>query len=208
MGKIFYIMGKSSSGKDTMYRELLEYFAKYRQSNQVQQTLPFKPVALYTTRPIRKGEMDGVEYHFISEAQADSLEKDGKIIEIREYQTIYGVWKYMTVDDGRINLQKYNYLMIGTLESYEKIKRYFGRRKVEPLYIEVEDGERLLRAIKREQAQAAPAYEEMCRRFLADALDFSEENLKKSEIEKRFQNNNQTKCFNELRAYIIQNSCE
>ena len=69
-----------------------------------------------------------------------------------------------------------------------KIRAYFGKEQVVPIYIEVEDGERLLRAIEREKMQDKPKYEEMCRRFLADAVDFSEENLKKAEIEKRFVN--------------------
>lgn len=191
MGKIFYLMGKSSSGKDTMYKELLK-------------TLPFQTVVLYTTRPIRKGETDGVDYFFIDDWQVEKLEKAGKIIEQREYNTMYGVWKYLTVDDGRIDLQKYNYLMIGTLQSYEKMKLYFGKNAVIPLYIEVEDGERLLRAIAREKTQPMPAYDEMCRRFLADAADFSEDNLKKSEIEKRFQNIDRRQCLAQLKSYILQ----
>lgn len=200
-------MGKSSSGKDTMYRELLKYFAQLEQFKEEPIRLPFKSVALYTTRPIREGEIDGLDYYFINEKQAAALAKDGKIIESREYDTIYGVWKYMTVDDGRIDLDANNYLMIGTLESYEKLKSYFGKHTMEPLYIEVEDGERLMRAIEREKRQKSPAYAEMCRRFLADADDFSEENLKKSEITKRFQNINQQQCLKELQSYILQ-TCE
>lgn len=50
MGKIFYLMGKSSSGKDTIYKELLQGFPK------------MKRIVLYTTRPRREGECDGVEY--------------------------------------------------------------------------------------------------------------------------------------------------
>ena len=48
--------------------------------------------------------------------------------------------------------------MIGTLESYEKLKTYFGNEKVVPLYIEVEDGERLTRALAREKTQKEPKY--------------------------------------------------
>ena len=41
-----------------------------------------------------------------------------------------------------------DYLMIGTLESYEKLKTYFGNEKVVPLYIEVEDGDRLTLSLR------------------------------------------------------------
>ena len=57
-----------------------------------------------------------------------------------------------------------------------------------PLYIQVEDGERLSRALLRERQQAEPKYAEMCRRFLADTEDFSEENLRRAGIGVRYEN--------------------
>ena len=130
------------------------------------------------------------------------LEKENKIIELRAYNTVYGVWKYFTADDGQINLDCGNYILIGTLETYLKIRDYFGREKVIPIYIEVEDGERLLRAIGREKQQEVPKYEEMCRRFIADSADFSEENLKKAQIDKRFENTTLYDVVNEITEYI------
>ena len=92
------------------------------------------------------------------------------------------------MDDGQFDEPTGNYLMIGTLETYGKIRTYFGEDRVIPIYIEVEDGERLIRAISREREQEKPKYEEMCRRFLADAEDFSEENLKRNGVNTRFNN--------------------
>ena len=89
------------------------------------------------------------------------LEAEGRIVELRAYDTVYGIWKYFTVNDGNIQLDKENYLLIGTLEAYTKIRDYFGKENVIPIYIEVEDGERLLRAIQREKEQDVPKYEEM-----------------------------------------------
>ena len=54
MGKIYYIMGKSATGKDHIYRALLK-----------DETLGLAPLILFTTRPMRRGETDGREYHFI-----------------------------------------------------------------------------------------------------------------------------------------------
>ena len=99
-------------------------------------------------------------------------------------------------------MDRENYLLIGTLEAYTKIRDYFGKDKVLPIYIEVEDGERLLRAIAREKSQDVPKYEEMCRRFLADAKDFSEENLVSAGIEKRFLNIELTDTLNKVEKYI------
>lgn len=177
MGKIFCVMGKSATGKDTIYQKLL-----------TESKLELKRIIPYTTRPIREGEVEGREYHFCTEEDVQRLDAEGRIVELRAYNTVYGIWKYFTVDDGNIQLEKENYLLIGTLEAYTKIRDYFGQDKVLPIYIEVEDGERLLRAISREKSQDVPKYEEMCRRFLADAKDFSEENLLAAGVEKRFVN--------------------
>lgn len=191
MGKIFCVMGKSASGKDTIYQKLL-----HENSLKLQRIIP------YTTRPIREGEEEGREYHFCEEKDVKRLEEEGRIVELRSYDTIYGIWKYFTVNDGNIQLDKENYILIGTLEAYVKIRNYFGKDKVVPIYIEVEDGERLLRAIAREKEQDVPKYEEMCRRFLADAKDFSEENLKEAGIEKRFINYNSDDTLKIVESYI------
>ena len=61
---------------------------------------------------------------------------------------------------------------------------------MQPIYIEVDDGERLQRALDRERSQDTPQYAEMCRRFLADSADFSEENVARAGIRKRFYNQN------------------
>ena len=186
MGKIYYMMGKSSSGKDTIYKE-------------IRKELPeLKTLTLYTTRPMREGEKNGVEYHFVTDEVLEKYREEGKIIELRTYQTVYGDWKYATIDDGQINLSEMDYLMIGTLESYIKTKAYYGDENLVPLYIEVEDGERLMRAIARERQQEHPGYEEVCRRFLADQKDFSEENLAEAGITRRYQNDDKVRCKEEI----------
>ena len=65
-----------------------------------------------------------------------------------------------------------------------------------------ERAERLERALARERTQEVPKYEEMCRRFLADQNDFSEENILKAGIWKRFQNHNLDECVKEIGNYI------
>ena len=155
-----------------------------------------------TTRPIRDGEQDGREYHFCTEETVQKLQDAGRIIELRAYNTVYGVWKYFTVDDERIDLANNHYMYIVTLEGYTRIREYFGKDHVVPIYIEVEDGERLMRAIARERQQEVPKYEEMCRRFLADSADFSEAKLAEAGIERRFTNNDFGETVREVTAYI------
>ena len=191
MGKIYCIMGKSSTGKDTLFKKILG-----------DESLSLKTIVPYTTRPVRAGEKNGVEYFFCDEKKVEELEREGRIIELRAYDTIHGIWKYFTVDDGRIDLSAHSYLYIVTLEGYQKIQRYFGNSRVVPIYIEVEDGERLLRAIARERQQKTPQYEEMCRRFLADAADFSEEKLTEAGITRRFINKDMEGTIREITEYI------
>lgn len=186
MGKLFYLMGKSASGKDTIYKRLLEICSGLR------------PVILYTTRPMREGEMEGVEYHFTTAKELEQFQKAGKVIESRTYQTVCGPWTYATVDDGQIDLKKQDYLAIGTLESYGQVRSYFGKKQVVPLYIALDDGVRLERAISRERGQRHPNYAELCRRFLADEADFSDENLRRLEVDRAYLNQNLDTCVEEL----------
>lgn len=190
MSKIYFVMGKSSSGKDTIYKRLSE------------KNPDFRTVVPYTTRPVREGETDGVEYFFINQEQLIKMEKAGQVIEERSYNTKCGVWTYFTADDGQINLEKYDYLMIGTLVSYRALRTYFGEDRIVPLYIQVEDGERLFRALERERKEAVPKYAELCRRFLADEEDFSEEKLQEAGIRIRFENRDLDTCLGEIEAFI------
>ena len=189
--KLIYIMGKSSSGKDTIYRILKENFGTY---------------VLYTTRPMRDGEKEGITYNFISNKEMQEYidgKKDHKVIEYRTYQTVFGPWIYATIEDDQFNT-KNNIVTIGTLESYIQIKEYFKKNSnidIIPVYIEVPDNIRLKRAIEREE-NGKGQYTELCRRFIADNKDFSEDNLKLVGIKKRFQNINLNDCVNEIYEYI------
>jgi guanylate kinase len=177
MGKLFVLMGKSASGKDTIYEQLLK-----------RDRLGLRAVVPYTTRPIRSGEVPGETYHFCSAEEAKAMGQAGRIIELRTYQTIHGPWSYFTADDGQIDLSRHSYLVIGTLESFRQFQDYFSSDAVVPLYIFAEDGMRLQRALDRERRQSEPKYEELCRRFLADQTDFSEEKLEEAGIRRKFEN--------------------
>jgi len=195
MGKIFCLMGKSSTGKDTIYKELLQ-----------NEELSLKRIVPYTTRPIRVGETEGVEYHFTDEEGYQALDREGKIIEARAYNTVHGIWRYFTVADESVDLSTNSYCVIGTLEAYVQLRDYFGEAKVVPLLVEVDDGERLARALNRERSQSEPKYEEMCRRFLADAKDFTKEKIEQAGITKSFYNHFLPDCLEEIVTYIKKNA--
>jgi len=192
MGKIFVVMGKTSSGKDTIYKRVLD-------------NLNLNQVVIYTTRPMRPGETNGVEYFFASEEELKKLREEDKVIEERCFHTVHGPWYYFTVNDGQIDLDNHSYLMINTLAGFEMIRNYYssnGEDVVVPIYIEADSKERLLRYINRESMQKDPNYKEVCRRFLADEEDFAEEKLQSLGITKRYINQDLEECCKEIEADI------
>ena len=192
MGKIFCLMGKSSSGKDTIFKEIKN-----------DEELNLKPIVSYTTRPKRTNETNGVEYFFINEKELKEFEQENKVIEKSVYHTVHGDWYYCTINDEQIDLENNNYLLITTLESYKSLKDYFGEEKVYPLYVHVEDGVRLERALEREKSQENPNFNELCRRFLADNDDFSDKNLSSLSINKFYINEDLQDCINNIKKDIL-----
>lgn len=74
MGKVFCIMGKSGSGKDTIFKEIIK-----------DNSLNLKKIVGYTTRPKRVEENDGVEYNFIDDDMINKFIQKNKVIELRKY---------------------------------------------------------------------------------------------------------------------------
>lgn len=156
MGKIFCFMGKSSSGKDTIFRII---------SDNMPNLIKIIP---FTTRPIREEETEGIEYHFVADENFNQMLEDGQVIEYRSYDTFHGIWTYFT-SSVNIDLRYNDYIAINTLEGYNSLREYYGDDVVVPIYIQVkDDGVRLQRAVDRERKQNNPKYTELCRRFLAD----------------------------------------
>ena len=193
MGKLFILIGKSASGKDTVYKRLLQ-----------DPSLGLEPYVGYTTRPIRSGEQDGREYFFVTAKELRAFEEAGRLIEKRVYHTVHGDWTYFSVDSDRVDLSCHDYLYIGTLESYLPIRDYYGEDKVIPVYLQIDDGVRLQRALDRERSQTSPRYAEMCRRFLVDEQDFSEDKLMQAGIVCRFDNEDLEPCIRKICEYIRQ----
>lgn len=190
MGKLFVIMGKSATGKDSLYQKVIEKHPELHE------------IVSYTTRPIRAGETYGKEYFFVSKEEMYEMQEQGKIIECRKYDTVLGPWFYFTADDGQIDFEKGSYILISTLEGYEKLQSFFGIGNIVPIYIEVDDFKRLERAVKRERSQKSPCVPELCRRFLADEEDFSEDKLQMAGIETRILNDDLERALENIEKLI------
>ena len=195
MGKIFVIMGPSCSGKDTIYNEVKEYYSER-----------LKSIVLYTTRPMREGEIDGITYYFIDDKAFNNMKDNNEIIEYRSYNTVSGIWNYATASTS-IDIENNNYLTINTLEGYKSLKEYYGEDNIIPLFIKVDEDVRVARAIAREEAienarliklgidppkksnkekyainEEDPKIKEMRRRIKADSVDFSDEKINEANI--------------------------
>lgn len=77
------LVGKTASGKDTIKKELLK--------------MGMKDIVTCTTRPMRPGEVNGVNYHFLSKEEFLEKEKQGFFAEHTEYHVASGdTWYYGT----------------------------------------------------------------------------------------------------------------
>jgi len=187
-------MGKSSTGKDTIYKKITE-------------KIDIEEYVSYTTRPMRDEEKDGREYHFISEDKMNMYKQQGSMIECRTYQTVHGPWMYATINDEQFH-KTGNMITVGTLESYQKIKKYLDENKTNirlyPIYLQISEELRRDRAIQRENKQKNPDFKEMERRLEADNIDFADENLKKCGINEKntFLNIDLSECVTYIEEYI------
>lgn len=151
---ITVLIGKSASGKDTIFKELLKH--------------SFEPIVTFTTRPKREGETDGVEYNFVSEKDF----KDLDLLEKREYNTAKGIWYYGM---PKVDVDK-NYAVILDINGANKLIDYYGKDKILPAYLACPLSVREKRAMQRGSFDK----EEWDRRAIADDIDLDITKLKET----------------------------
>ncbi len=157
---IYFLVGPSSSGKDSFYEYIVTKYDLDR-------------IVLHTTRPMRDGEVEGQTYFFVTKEEMDKMDKNGELIERRYYNSKYGIWSYATHRDS-VDISK-NCVVINTWEAYQKFIDYLGKDNVFPIYFELDPKVRYERALARERQQKQPKFDELRRRFEADSYDFREE---------------------------------
>lgn len=149
--KVLAVMGKAGSGKDTIVKELL----KLRPEK-------FNRVVSATTRPPREGEVNGVDYYFLTPEIFLRELDNNRMLEA----TCFNNWAYgtpiMSLNEDKINLLVLNPEGIQILSWDERID-------LKVAYIQATDKERLIRQLNREDN---PDIEEIIRRFSTDKADF------------------------------------
>ena len=144
--KIFALLGYSSVGKDTILKQVLKDMDDV------------KPIISTTTRPMRKGETEGVEYYFIDDTEF--FRRGTDFVEQRIYHTKVkenGVEKNATWRYGieRMELEKDDYLIV-IVDSigYKELKNYVGNNKIVPIFISAPQEELKARALARGDLEA------------------------------------------------------
>lgn len=151
MIKIVALFGAAGSGKDTL-------------QNLVTECLDVNPLISTTTRPPRGNEIDGEAYHFVEEENFLSE----PMLEYTKFRGWYYGTPYSAIDKKKLNIGVFNISGIKQMMQYNKII------KILPIYIKCDDKVRIQRQLDRE---SYPDCEEICRRFLTDKKDFSEDNI-------------------------------
>ena len=177
---ILAIVGFSSAGKDTL--------AKYAHDN-----LGYDFVVSHTTRPMRPEESEGNPYYFINDNEMCSLFVQNKLIEAREYDSIYGKWFYAVSKDEISDDKKY--IVVVDINGYKQLKEYFGNRVI-GIFIESSEPERRARAIV---SRADFNIDEWNRRLKDDIEKFPQDLIKKN-FKLRIENNNIENSKDLLRA--------
>lgn len=96
---ITVITGILLAGKSTLASRLKEW--------------GYRPMLEYTTRPMREGEQDKVDYYFVTDEQFDYMEENGEFAEVFHVNTVFGLWKYgARKEDIEIAAKKGNYMLI------------------------------------------------------------------------------------------------
>ena len=168
--KIIALAGFSSAGKDTL--------AKFMSKD-----LGYDFVISHTTRPMRPEESEGNPYYFITDNEMCSLAINNKLVEAREYDSIYGKWFYAVSKDEISDDKKY--IVVVDINGYKQLKEYFGNRVI-GIFIESSEPERRARAIA---SRADFNIDEWNRRLKDDIEKFPQDLIKKH-FKLRIENNN------------------
>ena len=110
--KVLVVVGPSGVGKDTVMQKILEKYPNY-----------FKKGTTHTTRNIRPGEKDGVNYYFVTKEQFLQLEKENKLVENNLYNNnYYGLSKMELEKAAKLDKIMYVIIDINGANSVYKLK--------------------------------------------------------------------------------------
>ena len=150
---ILILVGASASGKSTLAKE----FEK--------QNPKFSRIVTYTTRPKREGEIDTVDYHFISDDVFESMTIDDMFVEHADYRG----WHYGTAVNFGKDEDKIVVLTPAGARAFRKYAELNSDLDLDifVVYLQVDRKSRLIKMLQRDTD-----IDECCRRSLSDVGQF------------------------------------
>ena len=149
---IIVLVGKTASGKTTVANELCKHHG-------------YKRIITYTTRPMRKNEVQDVDYHFISDEQFNEMVKNNEFTEHKRYNTAHGVWSYGSIVTSEQEHSDDCYVIILTPQGLRDLSRKVSRYIA--FYLDVGLESQLERLKKRGDEE-----QQIIKRLKNDAKDF------------------------------------
>ena len=155
MGKIKVIafVGKSGSGKDYLMRDSVKH-------------MDWHIIVSSTTRPKRDYEIEGVDYHFLTEKEFAAA----RFLETASFNGWHYGTRYEDLDPDNINVGVFNPTGLKSLAAQDDIS-------LKIVYVKASDKTRLLRQLNREEK---PNVQEIIRRFATDEMDFRDDEIFKT----------------------------
>jgi guanylate kinase len=147
---VIALIGEAGAGKDYLYRTLVDSYSEVN------------GLVSYTTRPPREGEVDGVNYHFVSREEFEKQIDEGKMLEYTEFRGWYYGTSKAALNAAAPNIGVFNVDGIYTMLEDEEIDLKIFR-------VIASDRIRLIRQLNRENN---PDIEEIMRRYKTDKVDF------------------------------------
>lgn len=166
--QIIALYGASGSGKDTILKWIVSHYPK------------INPIVSCTTRPLREGEVDGVDYHYISEEKFSEQILNGEMLEATEFRGWFYGTQVAALSEDTVNIGVFNPAGLMALEENPNISLL-------KIYVSASDKTRLLRCLNRE---SNPNVDEIVRRYQTDQRDIREYQAESEEEDFRLWNEN------------------
>lgn len=128
------ILGFSASGKDTIEKEMINKYS-------------FNKVIQFTNRPPRENEINGIDYHFVSNQEFKSLILKNEFVSYRKFNSILGTWYYGISKNG-FSLSDKNILIVD-IDGLLDIKKNYTESNCLSIFIDVDYNTRLQRVKNR-----------------------------------------------------------
>ena len=162
MFNIIALIGEAGSGKDSIMQNILK-----------KRPLQFNEIISCTTRPMREGEAEGVNYFYLTPEEFAGKVLNGEMLEATSFNDWFYGTSYDSLRSDCTNIGVFNPDGIRAMSEMSDVD-------VTIFKIACSDKVRLLRQLNREEN---PNVDEIIRRYKTDKEDFYDLEFKYTEVE-------------------------